>query len=194
VKIGLSGAGGTGKGTIARQIQEIYPEFEMIESPVEHIGKLIMPQSQSFRDIDNRTRRDFQYSCVTAQIQNEWFLKNRGISYISERSLFDYLAYYLRDSGEIMGYRVYEKYVLRAHESNPYDIIFYCCNDFKPHGSSSSEGDSWKERDEQSRKRRDDFLRRKFFEEKIFNGRIIELSGTPEERLKTVSAVLSEII
>lgn len=187
MRIGLCGAGGTGKGTSAKQIETLYA-IDIINSPVEHIGKLFVPDSMSFNDITGKVRRDFQYAGVSAQIQSEWFLSQRGISYVSERSVFDFLAYYQESAEEPGGYKAYEEYVIRAYNSNPYDVLFYCCNDFVP----SETGAEWKERDEQSRNATDAFLRSKLFEEKIYNGDIIELKGSVDDRCTIIRSVLDD--
>lgn len=197
MKIGLSGPGGTGKGTIAHAITWNMPDVHIIDSPTEFFGRMIVPESKSFKDISEESRKLFQYSAVSAQIQTERFLSHECRSYISERSVFGFLAYYSVDGIEDNEYKKYESYVLRAYRQNPYDIIFYCEPDFEPHGSSSPEGDSWKERDSKSRNIRHEFLQRKLFEEKIMNTkdrmvRLERLSGSVDERLSKVLSILRD--
>jgi len=198
MKIGLSGPGGTGKGTISRSIALKVPNVCRIDSPTEFFGKISMPNSKSFKDITDESRKIFQYSAVSAQIQNERFLNHRGVGYVSERSVFDFLAYFSVDGTENEEYKKYEDYVLRAYNLNPYDIIFYCEPDFVPNGSSSPEGDSWKERDSDSRNIRHEFLKRKLFDEKIADNfckaTIIEkLSGSPSDRLSQACSVIKSL-
>ena len=61
MKIGLCGAGGTGKGTVVRSLvskMRITP----IYSSVEYLGRLIKPDSKSFSDFSDEERALFQ--CV----------------------------------------------------------------------------------------------------------------------------------
>lgn len=179
LRIGLCGAGGTGKGTLMYNlVKEMSTPIVPIHSSVEHIGKLLKPDSKSFKEFSDEERVLFQYSIVSAQIQNENFLRNRGESYISERSIFDYLAYWEVNNGDEDGYQAFKNYVFSAFHNNPYDVIFFLPIEFKP---TDTEESSWKERDEESRKRRDEILHNIVFA--TLDSHVYTLSGSVEDRV-----------
>nr|DAK26653.1 MAG TPA: AAA domain protein [Caudoviricetes sp.] len=165
MKIAFAGAGGTGKGTLVNIISTDY-EIPVIRSPVQDVGKMIFPDAKNYIDIlnyDAVNRWAFQYSIVMSQIFLEKRLALTDLAYVSERSLFDYLAYASPASEESLHkhenrYLKYEEMILRAYKENPYDIIFYIpYDDFKPDDKETA---AWKERDEESRKATDVIIRK----------------------------------
>ena len=187
MKIGLCGAGGTGKGTVVRSLvskMRITP----IYSSVEYLGKLIKPDSKSFSDFSDEERALFQYSIVSAEIQNERFLADNNKDYIAERSLFDYLAYW-GVNNSIGGYENFEKYVLGAYKKNPYDYLFFIPIEFEAKDTDVS---SWKERDQKSRKEREDILLELIFKLHVVrDSTIVILKGSVEDRVNKILSTIS---
>lgn len=186
MKIAFAGAGGTGKGTLANIISLDY-KIPVIPSPVQDVGRIIFPDAKNYVDIltyDTIDRWIFQYSAVMSQIFLEKRLTLFYLACVSERSLFDYLAYATPAGEESLHeyenrYLKYEEMILRAYKENPYDIIFYIpYDDFKPDDKETA---TWKERNEESRKATDSIIR------KVLNcfaddSEVVTLRGNIKER------------
>ena len=162
VRIAFSGAGGTGKGTLARYVtkhinREKGFNFTLIESRNEPITELLCPDSENYKDMPPAIYDVKQFAILGGQIAQE---EAAGDDFISERSIFDYLAYFSKDIDELMKLSkdemsrrllyvdTYREMVARAAERRPYDIIFMTPADFIP---DDSEENIWKERDEAER-------------------------------------------
>lgn len=204
IKIGLCGAGGTGKGTLAKEIEKIFPEIKMIPSSVQRIGRMLYPNSKSYKDINFNERVVFQNSALIAQAENEKILSENGISYISERSLIDFLPYMYRASmlyGRMPTYFKYVDTIQKYLVSNPYDILFYIPYDDFELSEDNIRNNSWKERNQEDRKKTDTYIREyldpsseeySFIPENIKN--IVSISGTLEERTKTATKNIEKFL
>src|SRR5574344_1732480 len=98
ITIGMTGAGGVGKGTLARGLissleYRLDETFFFIPSPVQSIGKMISPYSLSFDKLPLQEKLLMQYSALMAQVKMEVLLCQHYKSYIAERSLIDYIPY-----------------------------------------------------------------------------------------------------
>lgn len=175
MKIAFSGAGGTGKGTLASDISLDY-DIPIIRSPVQDIGKMMFPDTKNYIEIPTNKKWNFQYAVVLTQIFLEKHLAATDLAYVSERSIFDYIAY--AETKDEKTYQDYKNMILRAYKENPYDIIFYIpYNDFVPQDKEDS---SWKERNEESRRLTDNFLRRILNE--VDDSEIVTLTGSIKQR------------
>lgn len=175
MKIAFSGAGGTGKGTLASDISLDY-DIPIIRSPVQDIGKMMFPDTKNYIEIPTNKKWNFQYAVVLTQIFLEKHLAATDLAYVSERSVFDYIAY--AETKDEKTYQDYKNMILRAYKENPYDIIFYIpYNDFVPQDKEDS---SWKERNEESRRLTDNFLRRILNE--VDDSEIVTLTGSIKQR------------
>lgn len=171
LKIGFCGPGGSGKGTLGKYLAEHLDDALLIPSQVQKIGSLMFPNIDNFKElfrqnVSTATKEKYQYSILTPQIALEDFFAQNPMGkriLISERSLFDYLAY------EAMAYRYqplrpykeYEEFVLETVKKSPYQLIFFLSpSDFEP-GDKDGAG-SWKERDEKDRQKTYEFLQEFF--------------------------------
>ena len=189
VRIGLCGAGGTGKGTLAKAFNERHPEVKIIPSTVQHVGQIIAPASENYKEIPSAFKPYFQDAILAVQAETERTMTANGLDFISERSLADFVPYMDRVLKEIYG-RVNKKdhqnYVNRMMtylKETPYTHIFFLpSDDFEPEDTEDS---SWKERDPLERIRTNDSLREILAgigEDLGIPVRI--LKGTVEERLE----------
>ena len=170
MKIGLCGAGGTGKGTLATALsQEL--KIPMISSSVEWVGKTLNPSSDNYSKITDEARVVFQVTSVMVQAQSERLYE----SFVTERTILDYLAYAYQFMPGY--YQDYDDLVMRLLTQNPYDVVFYLPIEFEPKDESS-----WKERSD-TRKETDRFLYNLLFETNL-SVTAEELHGTVEERVK----------
>lgn len=191
IRIGLCGAGGTGKGTLASAFHEKHPEVKVIPSTVQHVGELIAPKAGNYKEIPVAFKPSFQDMILAVQGEAERTIASNGLDYISERSLADFVPYMDRVLKEIYG-RVNKKdhqnYVNRMMsylKETPYTHIFFLpADDFEP---DDAEDSSWKERDQLERIRTNEALRELLAEigmECKIPVRI--LKGTVEERLASM--------
>lgn len=175
MKIAFSGAGGTGKGTLASDISLGY-DIPIIRSPVQDIGKMMFPDTKNYIEIPTNKKWNFQYAVLLTQIFLEKHLAATDLAYVSERSVFDYIAY--AETKDEKTYQDYKNMILQAYKENPYDIIFYIPHDdFIPQDKEEA---SWKERDEEHRKQTDKII------QKILNiaddSEIVTLTGSIKQR------------
>lgn len=195
LRIGLCGAGGTGKGTLARAFHEKHPEVKLIPSSVQHVGQIIAPNSENYKDIPTAFRPMFQDVILAVQGEAERTMAVNGLSYISERSLVDFIPYMDRVLEEIFGrvdkdsHRSYVNRMKAYLQDTPYTNIFFIpADDFEP--GDQSEAD-WKERDPLERVKTNDSLKSILQDIGLFTGiTVTKLSGTVEERLAKMEAVL----
>lgn len=192
MKIALTGAGGTGKGTLARAITDKYSGIIYIPSSVEFVGKTMFPNLKSYVDIkalDNSVRWQYQYAAVMAQMQSEHLFDGQYLSFLAERSVFDFLAYVQDMPTEEKV--PYADMILNYYDKNPYDVIFYLpADDFEPKDNSP-----WKEREESSRQKTDEFLRNLIFESTCcVKSQVFELRGSVKERAENAMEIVRDVV
>ena len=187
MKIALTGAGGTGKGTLARAITDKSNILVYVPSSVQFVGKIMFPDVinyEGIKHLDRISRWQYQYAAVMAQIQSENLLED---DFIVERSVFDFLAY-VQDMPESEKLS-YSNMIFNYYNKNPYDIIFYLpADDFRPTDDSP-----WKERNESARKETDDFIKKLVVESThCAKSEVITLRGSVEERLKQALSAINK--
>jgi adenylate kinase family enzyme len=196
LKIALCGAGGSGKGTLAREISRKFG-FQLLPSPNQDVGLLLQPEKSNYKDIQTQSTEEernlYQHCILFPQIINELNAsRHTALGYVSERSVFDYLAYdykYARENGNTEAFDNYEQLVLRAYHQNPYDVIFFLSsNDFEP---QDKEAGKWKERDPEDRKWTNNWLYYYLVNSgNVDKSHVCALCGTVDERLEHASQVI----
>lgn len=187
LRIALCGAGGVGKGTLARRLAAGL-KLNFLPSTIEDIGRRMYPKTGNYTEIADR--RSFQYAILMAQIEGEQLfgtLDSEG--FIAERSVLDYLPYAGRVFGEgSEGYRDYERIVREHLATGPYDLLVFVPLEFKPTAADLKQN-SWKERDPQSQKDTDAFLD-EFIASLPDSLPTVKVTGTVEERMQQVLGAL----
>jgi len=194
-KIGLCGAGGTGKGTFGKKLAEVLEEkgnvllAKLYASPVQRVGRTLFPQAKNFADFSPEEGILYQYAILGAQTELELNADEEGVAdvCIFERTFFDYLAY-TRGLNEAWQ-EEYEDTVLNAYYKDPYDIIFYFpADDFVPQDTADA---AWKERDQESRKKTDRILQDILFKEDLAeHSMIFKLAGSLDQRANKAIHIL----
>lgn len=187
--IALCGAGGTGKGTLMKELSKY--GYKGIPSPMQLTGYLIAPNSKNYRDMQMSQRAVMQYSAVIAQINVEKVVRKliKDGKIIVERSVLDFLPY-MRDLSRNMQYYdaswlySYENYKAMIYaylqKDKPYEAIAYLPIEFDPQDKEES---SWKERNMTDRCQTQEKLKGILEDvEKRFEIPVIALTGTVEER------------
>ena len=156
--IGFSGAGGTGKTTVANYLGSNIPSI------VDYLRKEFYGQSSKFNQLDNFDEiLRFQYGILYAQVGLEKILPDLFDNDIIpiERSTIDYAAYLLHQSDrfELTNSQIIDikRYVEKCidHANKYYDgIVYFPTGQFTP---ADAEGSS-KERDEESIKKTDTYI------------------------------------
>ena len=194
-KIGLCGAGGTGKGTFGKKLAEVLEKKDdvllskLYASPVQRVGRALFPQAKNFADFSPERRMLYQYAILGAQTEIELNADDEGFADICifERTFFDYLAYAngLNEDWQ----EEYEDAVLNAYYKDPYDIIFYFpADDFAPQDTADA---AWKERDQESREKTDRILRDILFKENLAeHSMVFEITGDLDQRINKALRIL----
>ena len=170
MKISTTGSQGTGKTTLCEAFIAKYPKFyylkETARIEIKKAGKL--PQFMTLEE-----RCEFQERVLDSQIEQE--LAND--SFISDRSVFDVLAY----SKGLPSYEELKEKALKHYSSNKYDVMFYVPIEFDIEGDA--ERDPNKEHQQEINKNIMDLLREFYLPVKI-------VTGTVDERLAIITDVL----
>lgn len=156
--IGFSGAGGTGKTTVANYIGSNIP------SMVDCLRKEFYGQNSKFNQLDNFDEiLRFQYGILYAQISLENILPDLFDSDIIpiERSSIDYAAYLLNQSDkfdlnndQIADMKKYVEKCIEHANKNYGGIVYFPIGQFTP---ADAEGSS-KERDQESIRKTDIYI------------------------------------
>lgn len=142
--IALCGAGGTGKGTLAKALSA-EKNWPMISSANELIGKKLFSKAENYKEIPNQSKESFQYAILAAQMVQEEIAKKND--FISERSVVDYIPYALKAGADSPWTKNYVESIVNHLKDGAYDYLIYVPVEFKPKDQDKSK---WKERDSKS--------------------------------------------
>ena len=190
-KIALTGAGGVGKGTLVEAFRKLHPEFVSISSPMHPIASIISPQAKNYEDYDIDAKNILQYSCLCAEMNAERVALENGFSFIAERSVIDFLAYY-RQIFRKKRVKEYRANIYRFLESSPYNLLAYVPITFSPTSEDLKEN-AWKERDADSRLKTDACIREELLsmQSRFPSVRVVTvIGGTPEARAANLADML----
>lgn len=198
MRIAMAGAGGTGKGTLARslcnKLNDNMRPHVFLPSPNEVITKWIEPASANFKDMKPENYILKQYAILTANMWQQKYSQD----FIAERSLIDYAGYMdeslvdaLPDSLKDRPAR-YQKLIWNTLIEYPYDIVFECIPDFEPDDIAENQ---WKERNTSDRIATSVKIRN-YIEKLVAAGcstKFVRIEGTREERLAKAMAAINSL-
>ena len=182
-RIALSGAGGSGKGTLGKLLSDKYG-FVFLPSPGESIGKQL--GMTSYKDADDMLGHALQHSFLFGIIHQELGASLADHDFISERSSLDCIPYYLRRN--LKKISDYEKIAIEHAKS--YDHVFFLSIDFDPADKTAA---TWKERSQTDRDLTDRLLR-SIVVSSIAPEKVTILSGPLENRLLQASIVMDKLL
>lgn len=186
LKIALCGAGGTGKGTLAKRFaREVSNKcaLNLLESQNEHIAKIMFPGLSKYNQVMNKDKKAYQYAILSAQISQE----KEDISFISERSVLDYIPYAYNNDSNHDWCLDYEKMIYMYLNEHPYDYLVYVPLEFS---CGEHSGNEFKERDFKSQQKTDEAIKDIINSDAIrrisLNTRmqIMTVSGSPQRRVE----------
>jgi len=184
VRIGLTGAGGTGKGTLGQALAR-KAGLTFLPSHIQDTGQAM--GFESYKDTHGLAGAlAFQYAVMFGQIYQERALQLAGVGYVAERTTIDYIPYFLQRG--IMRKDYVDPYIDTAFTwaQKAYDMIIYCPLDFAP-----DDGAPWKERDQAARERTDQAIYG--FINRLTNVPVLVAHGTPVERLELARAFIEAL-
>lgn len=211
--IALCGAGGTGKGTLMKELMKhlgkdgsILP----IPSPVQPLSKLMDPDSKNYKDFRREEKKLMQYAVVAGQMHAESTLASSGFGFIAERSVIDFLSYFFNNSARFSHEEIsaYSSFIYSYLGLKPYDLIVRVPIEFEPKDKKES---SWKERDMDAMVDTEKTLDTIFEQSRLDVSKIkdgmygwvsleeytgipnIKVHGTPQERAQQVMQKLKEM-
>ena len=183
MKIGLAGAGGTGKGTLGEKLAKHY-DFVFLPSHIEETGRSF--GMTSYRDgYDQMKAYAFQHAIMYGQIYQERAIEIAKLNMIAERTTLDYIPYFLQRRFPL---GTHKKYLDMARNwAKTYDAIIYLPIDFKAQDAKEK---SWKERDPKCQMNTDCIIKIEIEKSKV---PFIEVRGTVEERLSQVTSWIATL-
>lgn len=190
MRIGLTGAGGTGKGTLGSLVAN-YLGVPFLPSHIKDTG-LAMGMTESYKqDISLEKQFAFQHAIMFGQIYQERALQIAGIGYIAERTTLDYIPYFLGRSFNAANYLS----TAREWAKNNYDGVIYLPVEFK---AKDTVENAWKERDRDAQERTGRIITDELELCGIENvltvhGSVEERFGQVKEWLKNISSFKSKV-
>lgn len=187
LRLGFTGAGGTGKGTLAKMVAD-YANLTFLPTPLAEIGTRF--NMKDFKD--HKTKDDviaYQFAALHGQIYQEKGLQLAGLGYVAERTSLDYIPYWARKRLSVTA-ELNDVYVQTAVKwaIENYTMIIYCPPEFFP-----ADGQTWKERDPKDQAYTDEVIRGLFVYVQD-HVPIVRVKGTPDERFKQVIAGLEAYV
>lgn len=191
LKIAFAGAGGTGKSSIAQAIRDYYIssgcKINYLPSRISDIGKQM---GLNHYNAFHPNQCSFQWSILFAQIAKEQALSENGYGFVTDRCSLDYIANAIQKIEEkklnssLMSYYFQ---IAREH-ARTYDLIVFIPVEFE-NTESDKKTNSWKERDNEKRKRTNDIIYGELVKNDIA---YLRVSGSVNNRMQQIQKYLYE--
>jgi len=183
LRIALSGAGGSGKGTLGTLLSKYYG-LPLLGSPSEGIGRDL--EMKTYKDAEILLGQVFQHACLYAILYQEKGCLAGNSGFISERSSLDCIPYYLdRQLPKLTRYEA-----IAMDHAKEYDHVFYLPADFAPSDVATAK---WKERNELARARTDNFLW-SLVQASVLPQNRTRLAGSKEQRFAQACSVIDGLL
>lgn len=191
LKIAFAGAGGTGKSTVAQAVRDYYVssgyKINYLPSHISDIGKQM---GLNHYNAFHPNQCSFQWSILFAQIAKEQALFENGYGFVTDRCSLDYIANAIQKiedkklNSSLMSYYFQ---IAREH-AKTYDLIVFIPVEFENTGSDKKTN-SWKERDNEKRKRTNDIIYGELVKNDIA---YLRVSGSVNNRMQQIQEYLYE--
>ena len=191
IRIGFTGAGGTGKETLMVALSKKLKHYVMIASPVEYMGKKIAPYAHSYKEMSYDHRLSLQYRALHMVMNGEETFMKSEVSSMSERSVIDFLPY-MASFAAGKEFEAYEQEIWLYLQRNPYDLLIYLPVEFEP-SAEDVKRNAWKERSSKGRRDTDLFIRN--YLERVrreLGMKILKVTGTVDDRVNQVMECMRE--
>lgn len=184
MKIGLTGAGGTGKGTLGNLIAK-YLDVPFLPSHIKNTG-ITMGLAKSYKDVEQADKHlAFQWTIMMGQIYQERSAQIIGTSYIAERTTLDYIPYFLERKLDDPFYLQ----TAREWAEKTYDGIIYLPVEFEAQDTVEN---AWKERDKAAQERTSAIINQELSH--LTLGPVLTVHGTVEERFEQTRFWLKQVL
>ena len=189
LKIAFAGAGGTGKSTLAQALRDYYTSLEYkVNYLPSHISDIGKQMGLSHYNSYHVNQCAFQWSVLFAQIAKEQAFVKNGYGFITDRCSLDYIANSIQKLEEKKlsnGSMSYYFQVAREH-AKTYDLIVFIPVEFD-NTESDKKINSWKERDNEKRKRTNDIIYGELVKSDI---PYLSISGSVNNRMQQIQEYL----
>ena len=184
MRIGLTGAGGTGKGTLGSLIAK-HLDVPFLPSHIKDTG-IAMGLNKIYKDVKDMGKQlAFQYAIMFGQIYQERAIQIAGMGYIAERTTLDYIPYFLGRHLDDTHYL----HTAREWAKSTYDGIIYLPVEFEAQDTIEN---AWKERDSREQHRTSDIIKQELFSCGL-TSKVLCVSGSVEERFEQVKIWLDNL-
>lgn len=171
MKIAITGAQGVGKTTLAQQINNEYPELEILPEAAR------LAQKEGYK-LDSSATVETEIWLINKQLE----LESLGDSWVADRctiDLFAYLKHLFSHENELVKFA--KKMLIPKF--NSYDLVIYL-----PSGEFAIEDDGVRETNLKFQKDIDSYIVNILNEHEI---KYLKITGTREERLEKVKKILN---
>lgn len=151
MNIALSGAGGTGKGTLAKIFAKKY-NYTVLESKTQEIGEAL--NIKKYNVSNKNVGTTFQWSTMFAHLSQDKAARLFKVNSISERCLWDCIPYFLEKE---LTDQQYLDYIMKE-TVKLYDLIVYVPIKFN-NTEENIENNPFKERDPRCKANTDNVIR-----------------------------------
>ena len=186
IQLGFTGAGRTGKGTLAKEVAHKLG-LTFLPSHIVDTGKMM--RFTGYTDQDGFIEvTGFQFAIMFGQIYQERALQLAGLGYVAERTTLDYIPYFVQKTGKNYPPVMETAYLMPAYQwaKENYTMIIHCPVEFRTEG-----GDPWKESDHEAQLTTDAIIQ-EYLNILRPTVRVLTVVGTPEERFAQVMEALKE--
>ncbi|PLS69302.1 MAG: hypothetical protein CV045_02830 [Cyanobacteria bacterium M5B4] len=180
MKLGISGAHGTGKSTLLSALKKepFFKDFFFVEE----VARRLIKETGSLKDADSNRLVSFQRRVLRRQVEEE----NKSPRFVSDRTVIDVLSYYewyilygKIQKTQTETWSTMIRFIEDRFESSPYDIVFYLPIEF----DLEADGVRWTDRESQ---RTYDSILRGWLNYYSDHYKFFTVSGSLEQRVEQV--------
>lgn len=189
LKICFAGAGGTGKSTLSQALRDYYVslgiKINYLPSHIVNVGKQMGLSSYNAFHVNQCS---FQWSILFSQIEKERALSENGYGFITDRCSLDYIANTIQkiEDKKLVSSAMSHYFQIAREHAKTYDLIVFIPVEFE-NTESDKKINSWKERDNEKRKRTNDIIYGELVKSDI---PYLSISGSVNNRMQQIQEYL----